>query len=251
MSNLISRLLRTFNGRGHVHVFEGLTAPPAGVGTIGDYAICWGPDGAFRVFGQKVEENAWPAASAIGSVTSVAGKTGVVTLVKDDVGLANVLNIAQAAAARQITAGAGLTGGGDLTADRTLAVALTSVSITLGSDVALPAATLTTVLSITLPAAGTYDVSGLVTLLTGATVTTSDIKLEAGTATGTFEGASSASVRGTASVHAHASVGALFTCTVAGTLLLRAYPGANASTAKAASANGYAGATGLKAVRIA
>lgn len=53
-------------------------------------------------------------------VQSVAGRTGAVTLTKDDVGLSNVANIAQAAAAQQIIAGNGLTGGGTLAADRTL-----------------------------------------------------------------------------------------------------------------------------------
>lgn len=71
-------------------------------------------------------------------VTSVAGKTGAVTLTKTDVGLSNVDNTsdankpvstaqATALAAKAntsvtITAGTGLTGGGTLAADRTLAV---------------------------------------------------------------------------------------------------------------------------------
>lgn len=54
------------------------------------------------------------------TVSSVNGKTGVVTLTKADVGLGNVDNVQQAPATRVITAGNGLTGGGDLTADRTL-----------------------------------------------------------------------------------------------------------------------------------
>jgi hypothetical protein len=59
---------------------------------------------------------AYPAAP----VTSVAGKTGAVTLTNSDVGLGNVTNVAQAPATRTITTGSGLTGGGNLTADRTL-----------------------------------------------------------------------------------------------------------------------------------
>jgi hypothetical protein len=70
-------------------------------------------------------------------VSSVAGKTGAVTLVKADVGLANVDNTSDAnkpvSTAQQtaldgkantsitISAGTGLTGGGDLTANRTIA----------------------------------------------------------------------------------------------------------------------------------
>ena len=71
-------------------------------------------------------------------VTSVAGKTGAVTLVSSDVGLGNVDNTSDAnkpvSTAQQtalnlkadkattITAGTGLTGGGDLSANRTLTV---------------------------------------------------------------------------------------------------------------------------------
>lgn len=62
------------------------------------------------------------AGAQVNSVTSVAGKTGAVTLAKGDVGLSNVDNIQQAPIARKISAGTGLSGGGDLTADRTLSV---------------------------------------------------------------------------------------------------------------------------------
>ncbi len=71
-------------------------------------------------------------------VTSVATKTGAVTLVKGDVGLGNVDNTSDASkpvstatstalagkapTTRAISAGTGLTGGGDLSADRSLAV---------------------------------------------------------------------------------------------------------------------------------
>lgn len=54
------------------------------------------------------------------SVSSVNGKTGAVTLGKADVGLGNVDNVQQAPATRRITAGNGLTGGGDLSVNRTL-----------------------------------------------------------------------------------------------------------------------------------
>jgi hypothetical protein len=72
-------------------------------------------------------------------VTSVAGRTGAVTLTSADVGLGNVDNTSDVSkpvstatqtalngkvdTTRQVTAGTGLTGGGDLTADRTFAVA--------------------------------------------------------------------------------------------------------------------------------
>lgn len=77
--------------------------------------------------------------SPSGGVTSVNGQTGVVTLAKNDVGLGNVDNTADLAkpvssatqtaldakvpTTRTITAGTGLSGGGDLSANRTLSVA--------------------------------------------------------------------------------------------------------------------------------
>ncbi|MBC2722040.1 hypothetical protein [Desulfosporosinus sp.] len=57
---------------------------------------------------------------ALQSVDSVAGRTGAVTLTKSDVGLSTVDDVQQAPATRTITAGNGLTGGGDLTANRTV-----------------------------------------------------------------------------------------------------------------------------------
>lgn len=78
----------------------------------------------------------------LGPVFSVAGKTGAVTLAKADVGLGNVDNTSDAAkpvstaqqaalnakadAARKVAAGTGLTGGGDLTGDRTIAADIAS-----------------------------------------------------------------------------------------------------------------------------
>lgn len=65
---------------------------------------------------------AWEKIPNSQAVSSVAGKTGAVTLDKNDVGLGNVLNVAQVASSRLVSAGTGLTGGGDLSADRTFAV---------------------------------------------------------------------------------------------------------------------------------
>lgn len=85
-----------------------------------------------------------------GAVDSVAGKVGIVTLDKSDVGLPNVDNTSdmdkpislatqtalnlKADKARQIISGAGLTGGGDLSADRTLNVASANDGITINTD---------------------------------------------------------------------------------------------------------------------
>lgn len=86
----------------------------------------------------------WKEMAAIGTVTSVNGQQGIVVLAKGDVGLGNVSNALQLVAAnnlsdlanagtartnlgvppsiRAVTAGTGLTGGGDLSADRSFAV---------------------------------------------------------------------------------------------------------------------------------
>lgn len=92
----------------------------------------------------------WKEVSAIGAVTSVSGQQGIVVLAKGDVGLGNVSNALQLIAAnnlsdltnagtartnlgvppstRAVTAGTGLTGGGDLSVDRAFAVAYGAAS---------------------------------------------------------------------------------------------------------------------------
>jgi len=91
------------------------------VGTAGSTTI----DGISSwAIGDQVRFNGtvWEKIPSSAAVSSVAGKTGAVTLAPGDVGLGNVTNVAQAPATRSITAGTGLSGGGDLTADRTLNV---------------------------------------------------------------------------------------------------------------------------------
>ena len=61
----------------------------------------------------------WDKVDNTDAVTSVAGRMGAVVLTKDDVGLGNVDNVQQAPATRTLTAGDGLTGGGNLTDNRT------------------------------------------------------------------------------------------------------------------------------------
>lgn len=58
----------------------------------------------------------------------------------DQVGLGNVVNVAQAPATRTISAGTGLTGGGDLTADRTLALDAGSIASLALADTSMQAA---------------------------------------------------------------------------------------------------------------
>lgn len=63
------------------------------------------------------------------SVISVHGQVGVVNVTKDDIGLGNVDNVKQVPATRTITAGNGLTGGGNLNNDITINVGIpTSLS---------------------------------------------------------------------------------------------------------------------------
>lgn len=93
-----------------------------------------------------------------GAVTSVNGQTGAVTLAKADVGLGNVDNTADAAkpistatqtalnakanSAITITANGGLTGGGNLTANRTIALSSTSLASLALADSAIQASDL-------------------------------------------------------------------------------------------------------------
>lgn len=94
----------------------------------------------------------WERSGTTDAVSSVSGRTGDITLTKVDVGLTEVDNTAdldkpvstataaalagKLSAARTITAGTGLSGGGDLTTDRTLAVAFgtSSTTVCAGND---------------------------------------------------------------------------------------------------------------------
>lgn len=119
----------------------------SGVGTSGDFyfvatAGSTTVDGISSwTVGDQVRFNgtAWEKIPSSAAVSSVAGKTGVVTLEAADVGLGNVTNVAQAPASRTITAGTGLTGGGDLSANRTLTVSFgtTTGTVCQGDDARL------------------------------------------------------------------------------------------------------------------
>lgn len=101
-------------------------------------------------------------ASAAAPVQSVAGKTGVVSLTNADVGLGNVANVLQAAAARVLTAGDGLTGGGDLSADRTLTLGTPS-TLTTGTANAVTATSHTH--AVTFPVTSVAGKTGAVALV--------------------------------------------------------------------------------------
>lgn len=101
------------------------------------------------------------------TVTSVAGKTGTVSLNKDDIGLGSVDNVKQAPATRTITAGSGLSGGGDFTANRT---------ISLGT----PGTLTTTSTNTTTATSHTHAVSFPVTSVVGKTGAVSLVKGDVG-----------------------------------------------------------------------
>lgn len=103
-------------------------------------------------------------------VISVAGKTGTITLTKSDVGLSNLANVLQAPATRKVTAGNGLTGGGDLSADRTL---------TLGTPGTLSGST-TNAVSTT---SHTHAISAATTSLRGVVELATNAEVLAGTDT--------------------------------------------------------------------
>jgi len=67
-------------------------------------------------------------------VTSVAGRVGDVILTPSDVGLGNVDNVQQAPITRVISAGNGLSGGGDLSSDRSISLGTPSTLTTLTAN---------------------------------------------------------------------------------------------------------------------
>lgn len=100
----------------------------------------------------------WKQVTAAGQVLSVNGKTGVVTITLTELG--------GVATSRQVVAGAGLTGGGALSADVTLNVANADGTLTIGADdvKVATAPKWTTARSITL----TGDVTGSVASVDGS-----------------------------------------------------------------------------------
>jgi lysophospholipase L1-like esterase len=140
-------------------ILSGHGTPSSGTGRDGDY---WMDLDAWELYGPKAS-GAWPGSGLpiTDVITSVNGQTGIVTLDAADVGAdpagaATAAVTSHAAAvdphgdraytdtqiatraptSRQITAGTGLTGGGTLTADRSLAVAFgtTGTTAAAGND---------------------------------------------------------------------------------------------------------------------
>ncbi len=125
---------------------------------------------------------------------------------------------------------------------------IASQEATLGTDLAMSASSSNAVLSLTL-STGKWLLNGVLTLQQGAAAGNTDIRFLAGTAT--ITGATSSTIRAaSANQPASGTLTAIINVTVAGTVILEAYPVA-ATTAKAATtANSIAGATSFQATPL-
>ncbi|MEU0834343.1 SGNH/GDSL hydrolase family protein [Streptomyces sp. NPDC005969] len=185
-------------------ILSGNGTPPSGAGRDGDY---WMNLDAWELYGPKAS-GAWPGTGLpiTDVINSVNGQTGTVVLRAADVG-ADTAGAATAAVtshtaavdphgdraytdtqiatrtptSRQITAGTGLTGGGSLTADRSLAVAFgtTGTTAAAGNDSRLSDARTPTPHAASHAAAGSdpitiaqSQVTGLTAALAGASSST-------------------------------------------------------------------------------
>lgn len=196
------------------------------------------------------------------------------TLTKADVGLGNVDNTADSAktftesqvtdlvsdlaakapTSRQIGNGNGITGGGDLTDDRTLAVALSTATGVLAANTSTGvSANFTDIMSTATLAAGTWLIVWTVTVTPGASPFSVSLKVAAGTATASIAGPTGTSLSASATLpYMSGAVAHVVTVTSQGTLKLQAAShGATAQTVLAQSQDGAQAATGYAAVRIA
>lgn len=153
---------------------------------------------------------------------------------------------------RTLTAGYGLSGLGDLSADRTPTVALTTSSGVLGSNTSTGNnGSFADIMSTASLATGTWLITWTatigITLLTAMTV-----KMVAGTASASFSGPTGASASIAANSYADMTFSTIVTITSPGTLKLQAgTAGGTAGTAVNASVLAGANPTGYTAVRLA
>jgi len=158
--------------------------------TVGDYAI-------YNTAG------VWEKADTTDAVSSVNGKIGVVVLTASDIGftaldgtitatdtqtaISQVYN-SRADKNRTISAGTGLTGGGDLTANRTISMPNVGTAGTYGSATSVPVFTtdaqgrITTVTGTTITGLPQSSITGLTTQLPASTTTAGQYLRSTGTA---------------------------------------------------------------------
>lgn len=140
----------------------GLSIAGSPITSSGTLAISYASGYVGYTTAEQTKLSGIAAGAQVNTVTSVAGKTGAVTLVKADVGLANVDNTsdankpvstatqtalnAKANTTTTISAGSGLDGGGSLAANRSLALSSASIAslakadsaVQLGANGAMP-----------------------------------------------------------------------------------------------------------------
>lgn len=143
---------------------------------VGDVAIRTDVNKTFILSASPASTLAnWKEVMATGQVVSVNGKTGVVTITLAELG--------GVATSRQVIAGNGLTGGGDLTVDRTLnVVGDANLSVTADAIAVLSAPKWTTArtLSLTGDVTGSVALDGSANASIATTLVTSGVKRFAG-----------------------------------------------------------------------
>jgi hypothetical protein len=146
--------------------------------------------------------------------------------------------------------GYGITG--NTGATPTPAVALSWAAGSIASNVGLPGSSDTPIFSTASLAVGTWLVNVFVTAESGASASTVEIKMLAGTATATLAGAqSAASVSGATDYEAHVSLSCIAVITVAGTLEVVGVCSTSSGTALAyTTTNVYPAATGYTALKV-
>ena len=219
---------------------SGVTQDASGNGAVGELTWVLDANAAYgsaaTATGASSTVTAGSGPGPASSVLSIAGLRGDLTL--------SQINLPDVTTFRNP---------GGVAASGPAAVSLPTVAATLGADVALAAATETTVLSVTLPV-GTHRVGWGVTVLNGgSTAGTVEATLAAGTAVYGVAGGQTAGQTELPALAVPVALGGVATLTVttAGTVLLRATAGV-AATAKAATpTSAYAGACGLDALQVA
>jgi hypothetical protein len=143
--------------------------PGGGISTQGSFDMSLGDLDNVIISGLLVGHGiVWNGSNFVNTtlVTSLNGRTGDVVLSKTDVDLGNVVNVASPPTTRTITAGNGLTGGGDLSANRTF---------TLGTPTTLTISTSNTLYSGSHTHYVAFPVTSVNSKTNAVTITASDI----------------------------------------------------------------------------